>query len=102
MAKPDEALRAQDDAEAAAVLSGLLGRKITRTTLRNWRYVRRGPKPDYFCGRPFYSFAALRRFAAEAYAPQPAARRPYRRRATGCEGESAVGACMPAPTGAAT
>jgi hypothetical protein len=91
MPKPDDAHRAQDDAEAAAFLSALLGRKITPTTLRNWRYARRGPRPDYFAGRPFYTFVVLRRFAAEAYSPQPAARRPYRRRTTECpESESAA------------
>jgi hypothetical protein len=90
MSKPDDASRARDDDEAAAVLTALLGRRITRTTLRNWRYQRRGPKPDYFAGRPFYTFAALRRFAAEAYSPQPAARRPYRRRGTLSESESAA------------
>jgi hypothetical protein len=90
MSKPDDAHRARDDDEAAAVLSALLGKKITRQTLKNWRYQRRGPRPDYFAGRPSYTFAALRRFAAEAYSPQPEGRRPYRRRAERSEAESAA------------
>lgn len=63
--------------EAATILSTLLGRPITERTLSNWRYARRGPKPEYFNGRVDYQLGELRRFAREAFQPQPPIR--YRR-----------------------
>jgi hypothetical protein len=80
MHKPDDADRARDDDEAAAFLTRLLRRPITGTTMRNWRYARRGPKPEYFANRPSYTFGELRRYASTAFEPQPMTRRPYRRR----------------------
>ena len=57
--------------EAAPILTTLLGRRITVRTLSNWRYARRGPRPEYFNGRPTYTLGELRRFARQAFQPQP-------------------------------
>jgi hypothetical protein len=74
--------------EAAAILSTLLGRSISERTLSNWRYARRGPKPEYFNGRVDYQLGELRRFAREAFQPQP----PIRYRRQGVSGEQAAAA----------
>ena len=57
--------------EAAPILSALLKCEITERTLSNWRYARRGPAPEYLNGRPSYTLGELRRFAREAFLPQP-------------------------------
>jgi hypothetical protein len=64
---------------AARVLSEELNRPITERTLTNWRYQRKGPKPEYFGQRPAYTLGELRRYVREeAFRPQPAERRMYR------------------------
>jgi len=67
--------------EAAPILSELLDCRITERTLSNWRYARRGPTPEYLNGRPSYTLGELRRFAKEAFRPQPPIR--YRLRQAG-------------------
>jgi hypothetical protein len=75
----DDSTRIWSDAAVAQILSELLDRPITARTLSNWRYQRRGPKPEYFDGgRPTYTVAELRRYAREIFKPQ-AAPRSYRR-----------------------
>jgi hypothetical protein len=68
--------------EAAQFLSELMGIEITERKLVNWRYARRGPEVEYFNGRPSYTDAGLRRFAREAFRPQPPARYRVPRRET--------------------
>ena|SRR5215472_63108 len=76
----DDATRIWSDDEAAQILTELLGRPITGRTLSNWRYRRRGPKPEYFDGRtPTYTVAELRRYSREVFQPQAAPRRSSRR-----------------------
>jgi hypothetical protein len=85
--KGDDKERVWPD-EAARVLTEALKRPISERTLTNWRYQRKGPKPEYCGNRPSYTLAELRRYAREeAFRPQPVARRVYhtqhRRRAEG-------------------